>query len=95
MYLKQVRRDPLLDAELAAAVKAAGKSAYPLVRKSRKKGQLPGWAKGQRGVIKGVFQFRQEPDTITFDAVKKGDSSTYRYQFTRSSPDRPWQLQKA
>jgi hypothetical protein len=95
MYLKQVRRGPLLDTELAAAVKAARKSAYPLVRKSLKKGQLPGWAQGQRGAIKDVFQFRQEPDTITFDAVKKGDSSTYHYQFTRSSKDGPWQLQKA
>jgi hypothetical protein len=95
MYLKQVRRGPLLDVELAAAVKAAGKSAYPLVWKLLKKGQLPGWSKEQRGTMKGVFQFHQNPDTITFDAVKKGDSSTYHYQFTRSSTDNPWQLQKA
>jgi hypothetical protein len=95
LYLKQVRRGPLIDAELAAAVKAAGKSAYPLARKLLKKGQLPGWAQEQHGTIKGVFHFRQEPDTITFEAVKRGDSSTYHYQFTRSSTDNPWQLQKA
>ena len=95
MYLKQTRRGPLVDAEVRAAANAAGNSAYPLARKLLKKGQLPGWAKGQRGTIKGVFHFRQEPDTITFDAVKKGDSSTYHYQFTRSSQDRPWQLRKA
>lgn len=95
MYLKQVRRGPLLDAELAAAVKAAGKSAYPRVRRLLKNGQLPGWPKGEHGTMKGVFQFRQNPDTITFDAVKKGYSSTYHYQFTRSSTDNPWQLQKA
>lgn len=95
MYLKQVRRGPLLDAELAAAVRAAGKSAYPRARKLLKNGQLPGWSKEQRGTMKGVFEFHQNPDTITFAAVKKGDSATYHYQFTRSSTDNPWQLQKA
>jgi hypothetical protein len=95
MYLKQTRRGPLITRELAAAVKAAGNSAFKPARKLMKDGQLPGWSKKDRGKMKGTFRFRSHPDTVTFEAVKKGDSSTYHYQFTRTSKDSPWQLHQA
>lgn len=60
-----------------------------------KNGQLPGWSRQDRGTVKGVFRFSMDPETVTFDAVKKGDSSTYHYQFTRPAQDSPWQLRKA
>jgi hypothetical protein len=95
MYLKQTSRGPLVDEELMAAAQAAGNSAFKPARKLLRSGQLPGWSKEDRGTIKGAFRFRPNPDTVTFDAVKKGDSSIYHYRFTRASQDAPWQFQKA
>ncbi len=57
--------------------------------------QLPGWSKKDHGTIKRVGHFRPNPDTVTVHALKKGDSSTYHYEFTRASKDIPWQLEKA
>jgi hypothetical protein len=95
LYLKRTSSGPLLTAEVVAAARAAGNSAFPLARKLMENGHLPGWSKEDRGTIKRVFHFRLDPDTVTFDAVKKGDSSTYHYEFTRASQASPWQLQKA
>jgi hypothetical protein len=95
MYLKRTSSGPLVTHEVIAAAKAAGNSVYPLAKKLMKKGQLPGCPKEDRGTLKKVFHFRFDPDTATLDAVKKGDSSTYHYEFTRASKDSPWKLQKA
>ena len=95
MYLKRTRSDPLVDHELAAMGRAAGDSAFKPARRLMKNGQLPGCSKEDRGTIKRVFHFHSNPDSVTFDAVKKGESSTYHYEFTRASKDSPWQLEKA
>jgi hypothetical protein len=95
MYLKRTRSGPLVTDEVRAAAKAAGDSAFKPARKMMRNGHLPGWAREDRGTIKGVFRVRFDPDAVTFDAVKRGDSSTYHYEFTRASKDSPWQLRKA
>ena len=61
MYLKQVSRGPLLDAELAAAVKAAGKSAYPRARKLLKKANCPAGRKRNAERSRECFSFGSIP----------------------------------
>jgi hypothetical protein len=95
MYLKQTRRGPLVDEELAAAGKAAGNSAFRLARRLMRNGQLPGWSKKDRRPTAAMSHFHRHPDTVTLDIRRKGDSSTYHYEFTRASQDSLWQLQKA
>ena len=95
MYLRQTSSGPLVDKELLAEAKAAAKSVLRPARKLMRNGQLPGWSKEDRGTIQELFRFHPHPDTITFDARKKGDSSTYHYEFTRASKDAPWKLQRA
>ncbi len=60
-----------------------------------KNGQLPGWSKNNRGKIRDLFYVRFDPDSVTFDLLKKGDASTYHYELTRASKDSSWQLKKA
>jgi hypothetical protein len=95
MYLKRTRSGPLVDDELAAASQAAGDSAFQLAGKLTRNGQLPGWSRKDRGTIQRMGHFRPDPDTVTVHAQKKGDVSTYHYEFTRASQDSPWQLQRA
>jgi len=95
LYLKRISCGPLVDDELAAAGRAAGGSAFKYARKLKKNGQLPGWSKRDRGIGAAVYHFHRHPDTVTLDILKKGDSSTYHYEFTRASKDRPWDMQKA
>jgi hypothetical protein len=95
MYLKQTRRGPLVDAKVTAAAKAAVDSAIKPARRLMKNGQLPGWPKEDRGRIQDACRVHLDPDSITFDAVKRGDSSTYHYKFTRASKADPWRLEKA
>jgi hypothetical protein len=95
MYLKRTSSGPLVTREAAAAAQTAGNSAFRHARKLIRNGQLPGWSRKDRPPASALFHFRRDPDTAILDIPKKGDSSTYHYEFTRASPDSPWQLQKA
>ena len=95
MYLKRTRSGPLVDPELVATAKAARDSAFKFARQLRLNGHLPGWSKNDRGTWTYIYHFHRDPDTVTLDLPKKGDSSTYHYEFTRVSPDSLWKLQKA
>jgi hypothetical protein len=95
LYLKQISQGPLANPEVIAAARKAGGSAYSFAKKTLKNGQLPGWSREDRGTVKRMMHVRFDPDTVTLEAVKKGDASTYHYEVTRSSKDSPWKLQKA
>jgi hypothetical protein len=95
MYFKQIRRGPLVDAKVVAAAKAVVSSAIKPARRLLKNGQLPGWPKEDRGRIQDACRVHLDPDSVTFDAVKRTDSSTYHYRFTRASRTDPWRLEKA
>jgi hypothetical protein len=95
LYLKQTRTGPSVPDEVRAEARAAIDSAVPHARKLMRNNQLPGWSEHDRGTIKGASHYRHNPDRVTVDALKKGDSSTYHYVFTRASKESLWQLQKA
>jgi len=95
MYLKRTSSGPLAGRGLTAATKTAGRSTFALARKLWKNGQLPGWPKQDGGLSSAMCHLRRNPDTVTLDTQKKGDSSIYHYEFTRASKDDPWKLQKA
>jgi hypothetical protein len=96
LYLKRTSIGPLIDKELQAAAKAAGKPAFRFLESLKKKGQLPGWSrKDKYAHRRETFTFTY-PDTVAFNHLqKKGDSSIYHYEFTRASKTDPWKLQKA
>jgi hypothetical protein len=95
MYLRQTRRGPLVDEELVAAGRAAGDSALPFARELWKNGQLPGCSRRDGSTLADTYRFEPNPDTVTFDLRKEGDSAIYHYSLTRASKNGPWQLQKA
>ncbi len=95
MYLKKTHSGPLVNKEWNAETLAAGRSAFKLARKMIKKGQLPGWLKGDPAMTRATVRLRCNPDTMTLGAKKKGDPSTYHYEFTRPSKGNPWKLEKA
>jgi len=95
MYLKKTRSSPLVNKEWNAETLAAGRSVFKLARKTIKRGQLPGWSKEDPEMLKATVRLRRNPDTVTLIAKKKGDSSTYHYEFTRPSGSDAWRLQKA
>ena len=95
MYLKRTSVDPLVRKDLAAAGKAAAKSAVWCLKRLLKKGQLPGWSKKDEVATHNVHFYYHIPDGITCDHLqKKGDASVYHYEFKRASKDSPWQLIK-
>jgi hypothetical protein len=47
------------------------------------------------GVAYGRAYFNTRHKSVTFDLLKKGDSSLYRYQVARTSAESPWDLRKA
>ena len=73
----------------------------------KKKGQLPGWLKNDTGYAKiwldpdlateweRMIQPEDFPVAQTLTISKKGDTSIYNYTIVKSSPDAPWQLQRA
>ncbi|MEN6333208.1 MAG: retropepsin-like aspartic protease [Phycisphaerales bacterium] len=95
MYLKKTRSGPLVNKEWNAETMAAGRSAFNVARKMIKRGQLPGWSKEDPAMTRAMARLHRNPDTMTLGAKKKGDSSTYRYEFTRPSKDDPWKLRRA
>ena len=70
-------------------------------------GRLPGWAKAEAGYIwidrnwEALDEMQAEvaqagyPATRTISIQKNGDPALYHYVTVKTSPDRPWQLQKA
>ena len=96
IYLKRISGDPLIDKDMAAAAGRVADSAFKPLRRWMKGGQLPGWSKRDRGTFKERVHVRWDPETVTFDVLKKGDSSsTYHYELTRASKDEPWRLHRA
>lgn len=95
MYLKKIRTGPLVDRQRLAETKTAGRSAFKLARKRIKRGQLPGWRKDDPAMSQAMCHLRRNPDTVTLDAHKKGDASTYHYEFGRPCRDDSWTLQRA
>lgn len=95
MYLKKTRTGPLVDKRRLAETKTAGRSAFRLARKMIKRGQLPGWQKDDPAMSEAMCRLRENPDRVTLDAHKKGDVSTYHYEFGRPNQDDSWTLQKA
>lgn len=101
MYLKRTSSDPLLDERKAAVVKSTGESAARYLKGLEKKGELPGWSKrddlAPGNVHLTVNFLDHEPNSLTFDHVRKtGDSANYYfYTVIRASKDSPWKLQKA
>lgn len=97
MYLKRMSDGPLVP---NGAV-AAANSAFTFLTRLKKKGQLPGWSKDDKGWGTGF-----EPDysamnslrfvnSVIWDMQKTGDSSIYHYTFCRAFKESPWKLQKA
>jgi len=95
MYLRKTRSGPLVNKEWNAETLAAGRSAFKLARKMIKRGQLPGWSKEDPEMSRATVHLRRNPDTMTLGAKKKGDPSTYHYEFMRPSKGNPWKLEKA
>lgn len=95
MYLKKTRTGPLVDKRWLAETKKAGRVAFKLARKMIKHGQLPGWRKDDPTMSEAMCRLRRNPDRVTLDAHKKGDASTYHYEFGRPCQDDPWTLQRA
>lgn len=83
MYLKQTSVGPLVDEDLLSVmefIKALGKN-----------GQMPGLSKKDRWMM----YHEPNPDAEVFTFRKVGDSSTFHYQFSRTSKDGSWKLEKA
>lgn len=95
LYLKRTRSGPLVDRERISTTKAAGRAALQLAGRLIRSGQLPGWSKEDPRMSRAMCRLHRNPDTVTLDARKKGDSSVYHYKFTRASEDDPWKLQRA
>lgn len=93
LYLKRVTAGYFVDKNMRATAKAEGKSAYKFLKRLMSKGQLPGWSKGDD--IATMTTHFQYPDVVTFDLIKRWDSSVFHYQVIRTVKDGPWQLVKA
>lgn len=95
MYLKRTNFDSLVDKDREAAGKAATESAIKILNGLKEKGRMPGWSKNDEAATKTVTFHFHYPDSLTLDYLKKGGSSTYHYEFARTSKTSPWKLQKA
>jgi hypothetical protein len=82
MYLKRTNDGPLMDQDSEAAI------AFLSTLKS--KGQLPGWAKDDKGQMFLGTSLLSE----TVDAIKTGDDDTYHYTIVRASKEADWKLQR-
>ena len=63
-----------------------------------KKGQLPGWLKGETGIFRwpnGMDFDGKYPVSRTIDGQKHGNASGYHYIVVQSSSDSVWKLQRA
>jgi hypothetical protein len=90
MYLKRTRIGPQLPT--VGEGKAEANSALTMLHSLKESGHLPGWPKGNHGVIKSTdFSWL----TGSFVARKTGDPSVYHYQVIRASEASPWKLRKA
>jgi hypothetical protein len=76
-----------------------GGTAEAFISNLQRKEQLPGFFKGERGMIYSFTRSCQLdlifPASRTFTASKKGDASTYHYTVARSSEESAWSLQRA
>ena len=95
MYLKRTNIGPLVDKDREVAGKAASESAINILNRLKEKGRMPSWSKPDEAATKTVTFLFHYPGSLTLDLLKKGDSFTYHYEFTRASKTSPWKLQKA
>ena len=97
MYLKRAINWPLADKPEMAAMMPTCKSALNFLFRLKRKNQLPGFSKSDRGRTTGVdFNHNDSPylDSVTWNNLKNGDPSIYHYTFTRTSQHGSWKLQK-
>lgn len=87
MYLMRTSVEPLLP--------EGSKAALTSLKNLKKKGQVPGWPKDDKGAIYLEAFSYPDPKSVTFNLLKKVDSSIYHYTVARASKDTPWRLQKA
>src|SRR5215831_15216917 len=67
----------------------------PSMKNLKKKGQLPGWSKEDKGAIYLEAFTYPDPRSVILTLLKRGDSSVYRYTVTRTSDSGLWRLQGA
>lgn len=77
-----------------------GGTAEQFLTRLRDQGELPGYAKDEKGSLSTFLKFeemesRTFPATRTLVCGKQGDSSKYHYTVVRSSAESDWKLQKA
>lgn len=87
MYLKRTSALPL--------VPEGSKPALKLLKDLKRKGRVPGWSRDDNGVTYLEAFSWPAPESVTFNLLKKGDSSIYHYSIAHASKDAPWKLQKA
>ncbi len=91
LYLKRTDVSPVAHQDVKHDVKEAEKVIVDLQAKN----QLPGWPQNN-GLTTNNVQFQYDyPDSVTFNIIKKDDSSSYHYAISRVSKYAPWQLQRA
>jgi hypothetical protein len=87
MYLKRTSVESLSP--------QASKAAVGFLKNLKKKGQLPGWSKEDKGAIYLEAFSYPDPRSVILTLLKRGDSSVYRYTVTRTSDSGLWRLQGA
>lgn len=83
MYLKQTSAGPLTDEDLLSVME--------FMKDPEKRGQLPGVSKGD----KGSFYRGLIPGVDTFVFHKFGDPSFLNYQFSKTTKEGDWKLERA
>jgi hypothetical protein len=66
-------------------------AAVDFLRSVKRKGQLPGWSKKDKGAI----YLESCSDSITFGILKQGDSTVYHYAVAAVPEDGSWKLQES
>jgi predicted aspartyl protease len=91
MYLKRTDSGRYVDEDSKRAVE----SVLRVVKRLKRKGQLPGWSKGDK-VARNEVTFHIAGDRLSYsiDLSKTGDAVQYHYTFTPTG-ENGWKLQKA
>lgn len=92
MLLKRTSIGPLVDRD----TQAAANKAVRFLRSLKRNGQLPGWSRKDEFANKAEAVQLRDPNSATLNHIlKKGDSSIYHYELTRTAQNQPWKLHKA
>jgi hypothetical protein len=95
LYLKPVSDRPRDDRKREREKKAEGNSAGKFLKDLERRGQLPGWAKGDSVAAGRVMIQYIDSDTVIFDVPKEGDPAIYHYTLSREWDNGRWQLIRA